>query len=77
LATRIGLAELPEDVGWRHVHGTARLAGIGFTMSLFIADLAFDDDVLLGSAEVGILAASVITDLAGYALLRGASGPTP
>ncbi len=75
LAVRTGLSELPRGVGWRHVYGAGWLAGIGFTMSLFITDLAFSDDALVDSAKLGILAASVIAGLAGWTILRGASSP--
>jgi Na+:H+ antiporter, NhaA family len=70
LAVRTGLASLPADVDWRTLHGCSWLAGIGFTMSLFIATLAFDDAALIDSAKVGILTASVIAGLAGAIVLR-------
>jgi NhaA family Na+:H+ antiporter len=55
--------------------GIGLLAGIGFTMSLFIANLAFDDRAILVQAKVGVLAASVIAALAGIAWLRRALRP--
>jgi NhaA family Na+:H+ antiporter len=70
LATRLGLAVLPTGVTWLHVYGAAWLGGVGFTMSLFIAGLAFADDALLASAKVGILLASAIAGSVGFALLR-------
>jgi NhaA family Na+:H+ antiporter len=70
LAVRSGLAELPEGIGWRHVYGVGWLAGIGFTMSLFISDLAFSDGVLVDKAKLGILAASLVSGVAGWTLLR-------
>ncbi|HEY8602670.1 MAG TPA: Na+/H+ antiporter NhaA [Thermomicrobiales bacterium] len=70
LAVRGGLANLPAGVGWRHVHGAGWLAGIGFTMSLFIGSLAFGEGALLDAAKVGILAASLIAGLVGWSLLR-------
>lgn len=73
LATRLGLASLPAEISWRQVYGAGWIAGIGFTMSLFIADLAFEDVSLLASAKVGILAASVIAGTVGFLLLRGSS----
>jgi len=69
LATRLGLATLPDDVGWRQIYGVGWLARTGFTMSLFIADLAFDDSNLLASAKVGILVASIVAGGIGYLLL--------
>jgi NhaA family Na+:H+ antiporter len=72
LLVRGGLSSLPEGTSWRQVHGAACVAGIGFTMSLFIADLAFLDAQLLATAKVGILAASVVSGSLGWALLRRA-----
>jgi NhaA family Na+:H+ antiporter len=70
LATRLGLASLPEGVGWKHIYGMAWLGGIGFTMSLFIASLAFGgDDASLTSAKIGILLASAIAGAVGFVLL--------
>lgn len=73
LAVRFGLAELPGAVAWRTLHGVAWLGGIGFTMSLFVAGLAFtgaDAGVLLDSAKLGVLVASTIAGVVGYILLR-------
>ncbi len=70
LAVRYGMAHLPEGVGWKHIHAAAWLAGIGFTMSLFISALAFGaghEDML---AKVGILSASALAAIAGTLLLR-------
>jgi NhaA family Na+:H+ antiporter len=70
LAVRSGAARLPENLGWAHLAGAGLLAGIGFTVSLFITDLAFDDAVRQEDAKLGILGASVVAALAGYAFLR-------
>jgi NhaA family Na+:H+ antiporter len=70
LAVRSGRASLPEGVSWRTLHGCAWLGGIGFTMSLFIAMLAFGDAGLLDSAKVGILAASSAAGFIAAVLLR-------
>jgi Na+:H+ antiporter, NhaA family len=75
LAVRSGLSELPEGIGWRHVYGVGWLAGIGFTMSLFISDLAFSEDSLVVDAKLGILCASLIAGVVGWTILRGASRP--
>ena len=77
LSVKLGLAALPDGVTWRHVFGVSLLTGIGFTMSIFIATLAFGEGPLLDSAKVGILAASVISGLLGAAVLRTtpAAGP--
>jgi NhaA family Na+:H+ antiporter len=70
LVVRLGWASLPDGVGWRHIYGGAWLGGIGFTMSLFVADLAFGHTPMLALAKIGILTASVIAGVGGYALLR-------
>jgi NhaA family Na+:H+ antiporter len=69
LAVRLGLAELPRGAGWSHMLGAGVLAGIGFTMALFIATLAFSDAALLSSAKLGILLASLLAGVAGVLLL--------
>lgn len=74
LAVRSGLAAMPTGVTWRQIFGVSWLGGIGFTMSLFIAGLAFGNTPLLSVAKVGILTASLIAGIAGWLLLRG-TGP--
>ncbi len=69
-SVKLGIAALPTGVTWRHVVGVSLLTGIGFTMSIFIATLAFGSGPLLDSAKVGILGASVISGLLGAAVLR-------
>ena len=69
LATRLGLASLPEGVGWASMAGASCLAGIGFTMSLFVGGLAFEDGGLLDQAKLGVLSASVLAAVLGLALL--------
>jgi NhaA family Na+:H+ antiporter len=69
-SVRFRIAVLPEEVVWSQVHGIGWLAGIGFTMSLFIANLAFGSGSLLDSAKIGILSASVIAGIVGWSLLR-------
>ena len=68
LAVRSGLAVRPTDLGWGTLAGGGMLAGIGFTMALLIADLAFQD-TLLQTAKIGILTASVLSAAGGLALL--------
>jgi hypothetical protein len=63
-----GLAELPQGVGWGALCGGGLLAGIGFTMALFISGLALDGE-LLDSAKVGVLAGSAVAGVAGLACL--------
>ncbi len=70
LVVRLGWASLPDGVGWRHIYGGAWLGGIGFTMSLFVADLAFGHTPALDLAKIGILTASVIAGVGGYVILR-------
>ena len=74
LALRLRWGTLPPDVHRSHVVGIAALAGIGFTVSLFIAQLAFEDPVLVDEAKVGIFAGSIVSGVLGAVLLtrRGA-----
>jgi NhaA family Na+:H+ antiporter len=69
-AIKSGLAELPQNISSKQIYGVSLLAGIGFTMSLFIAGLAFEDETLLTSAKFGILLASFISGIVGYLFLR-------
>jgi NhaA family Na+:H+ antiporter len=69
-AIRFGLAEPLEGVDGRMKYGLAWLTGIGFTMSLFVAGLAFDDPALLDQARAAIIAASVVCGVVGYLILR-------
>lgn len=69
LATRLGWASLPEGVGWRSMVGVGLLAGIGFTMSLFVGGLAFEEGGLLDQAKLGVLSASVLAAMLGLAIL--------
>ncbi|MGZ8379303.1 MAG: Na+/H+ antiporter NhaA [Gemmatirosa sp.] len=73
LAVRAGAADLPTGVTWRHVHGAGWLAGIGFTMSLFVAGLAFADPAVLDIAKLGIFTASIAAGGVGFTLLRRAA----
>ena len=70
LAVRLRVGALPAGVDWRHIVGAAALAGIGFTVSLFITDLAFDDAELQAASKVGILGASVAASAVGALVLR-------
>ena len=73
VAVRCGLAALPRGVGWLHLAGVGALAGIGFTMSLFVAGLAFGEDAVSHrQAKLGVLAASVAAAVLGSLLLRAA-----
>jgi NhaA family Na+:H+ antiporter len=74
LAVKSGVAKLPHATGWTSLLGYAWLAGIGFTMSLFVAMLAFDETVPVDAAKLGILAGSLLAGVAGAIVLRLASG---
>jgi NhaA family Na+:H+ antiporter len=79
LAIRFGLARMPAGATWGSLLGVAMLCGIGFTMSLFIAGLAFEG---LGPeyaklTQLGILSGSLVSAVAGYMLLRAALPPNP
>ncbi len=73
-AVKSGIAQLPRGVGWGSLLGYACLAGIGFTMSLFIAMLAFDESAPLNAAKTGILAGSLLAGITGAIVLRIAAG---
>ena len=71
LGVKLRFAELPEGVNFKQIIGIALLAGVGFTMSIFVANLAFyDNAVLLDSAKAGILIGSLIAGVSGYLVLR-------
>lgn len=72
IAIKAGLAELPAGVTWRDLYGAALLCGVGFTMSLFISALAFEEGAagLLGVDRLGILVGSLLSGVAGYFWLR-------
>jgi NhaA family Na+:H+ antiporter len=72
-AVKSGIGQLPGGVGWTSLLGYACLAGIGFTMSLFIAMLAFEENGLLNAAKSGILAGSLLAGISGAIVLRIAS----
>lgn len=73
---RCGFTDLPDGMNWGHVLGAAVLAGIGFTMAIFVTDLALENSALMGSSKIGILAASAICAAGGYSVLRAASRKT-
>ncbi len=75
LGTRLRLAVLPAEIQWRYLAGAAALGGIGFTVSLFIAGLAFADPELADAAKAAILAASLASAALGAALLLSARTP--
>ncbi|MDQ3946121.1 MAG: Na+/H+ antiporter NhaA, partial [Actinomycetota bacterium] len=75
LATRLGLASVPSGVTWRQLAGIGAVAGIGFTMSLFIAGLAFSEGSdTFEQAKLGIFAASLAAAALGAVVLRSQPG---
>jgi NhaA family Na+:H+ antiporter len=72
LAVKTGRGALPKGVNWMQIAGAGCLAGIGFTMSLFISDLAFDNEQLITAAKIGILFASLTSGVVGFILLNRA-----
>src|SRR5690606_36094005 len=75
LAVRSGLAEKPEAYTWRHLCGAGILGGIGFTMSLFLAGIAFADPGVSAAAKIAIFTASILAGGLGALVLR--SSPVP
>ena len=70
LMVRAGWATLPHGAGWLHIYGVAALAGIGFTMSLFIGGLSFEGHTLMNQVRLGVLIASLVSAVIGFAVLR-------
>jgi NhaA family Na+:H+ antiporter len=77
LAVRTGVGLLPPGSGWRHIVGLSAVAGVGFTVSLFISELAFEEPALAAEAKVGIFAASLIAGVLGFAVLRAGRVAAP
>jgi Na+:H+ antiporter, NhaA family len=69
IGCKIGLSELPDKAKWRELFAVAILGGLGFTMAIFVANLAFTDVALLGQAKVGILIGSLVSGIVGYLVL--------
>lgn len=70
LVVKLGWGDLPEGVNWKQIYGAALLAGIGFTMALFVCELAFSDPVIIGHVKLGILIASLTSAIVGYVVLH-------
>jgi NhaA family Na+:H+ antiporter len=75
LVTRIGWARVGPDFSWTQLLGVSFLAGIGFTMALFVNELAFDSTELRQQAKLGILIASLLAGSMGFLILRAAPSP--
>lgn len=70
LAVKLGICKLPTDLNWKIIFSTGFLAGIGFTMSIFITLLAFEDQVIINNSKLIILIASLVAGLIGYVSLK-------
>lgn len=70
LAVKLKAAQLPDDLSWKHITGAGILGGIGFTMSIFIALLAFDDAMIINNAKLFIVIASFISGIVGLLFLK-------
>ncbi|MGV0847887.1 Na+/H+ antiporter NhaA [Empedobacter falsenii] len=70
LCYKFGIGQLPEGSNFKHIIGLGLLAGIGFTMSIFISNLSFTDTVLIEEAKLSVLLASIISGILGYIILR-------
>ena len=77
LCHRFKIAGRPGNATWLQIYGTALLCGIGFTMSLFIGGLAFNDPLLIDEMKIGVLGGSLLSGLAGFLVLRFAPTQSP
>ena len=77
LSIKLGLSSKPDGINWKNLYGGGVLAGIGFTMSLFITNLAFIEDELIETAKVGILLASLISAIIGFIILKSDKNNEP
>ncbi len=69
ICSKTGLSSLPEQAGWKHILGVGLLAGIGFTMSIFIALLSYDSALHIAEAKLSILITSLLAGIIGYSIL--------
>ena len=69
IVVKLKVASLPENVNWMHMLGASILGGVGFTMAIFVANLAFTDEALVTTAKAGILAASLLAGVLGFLFL--------
>jgi NhaA family Na+:H+ antiporter len=75
LAVLLRLGRLPEATTWRHITGLAMVAGIGFTVALFVTSISLEEPALADSAKVGILLGSLVAGVAGFLVLRAIPRP--
>jgi Na+:H+ antiporter, NhaA family len=73
VAVRLGVSTLPKNVSWTHIVGVGSLAGIGFTVSLFITELAYTSQEIIDAAKIGVFTGSIIACIVGITLLLRAS----
>jgi len=73
ISTKLKISTLPEHANWTHIVGVGLLAGIGFTMSIFISILSFDNELMIEEAKFAVLVGSLLSGLMGYILLSAAS----
>ena len=76
LAVRVGIGRKPAGATWPQIFGVGMLGGVGFTVALFVTELAFEPGVLADQAKIGILAASTVAGAAGYLYLRAVGADT-
>lgn len=69
ITVKLKIANLPEHVNWFHMLGASILGGVGFTMAIFVANLAYADEALIAAAKLGILLASLVAGVGGFAFL--------
>ena len=70
LAVSLGISKLSNGLTWKSIFGVGLLAGIGFTMSIFITLLAFDNDLIINNAKLVILLASLVSGILGFVMLN-------
>ena len=70
IAVRVGWSDLPEGVTWKHLLAAGMLAGVGFTMSIFVSNLAFKEPSMVDDAKLAVLIASLVAGVAGYLVLH-------
>lgn len=76
LAVAFGICKLPANLNWKSIFGVGLLAGIGFTMSIFVTLLAFDEETLINNSKLAVLIASLVAGLLGFIALRLTLKPT-
>lgn len=77
IAVRLGIGRLPAGATWRHMLGLSTVAGVGFTVALFVTSLSFDAPGAGDAAKIGILVGSAVAGVLGYTCLRTTSGSAP